>query len=209
MKSSPATKIYIAIGTAIVWFALVLQFIVSLKAANYDFWTTTKLYLSFFTVTTNILLGICFGSVLLLSNHRIGKFFTKSSTITALTVYILVVGLIYNVLLRGLVLPVGWARVADEMLHVVTPVIFLVFWILFVDKSNLQYKDAFSWLIYPMAYIIFVVVRGYFIHEYPYPFVNVINLGYPQAILNAFFCVLLFYVLSILLIWLGKKLHKN
>lgn len=209
MNSSSAAKIYVALGAVIIWFSILLQFYVSLQQADFHFVETVKIFLSFFTVTTNILLGICFLSLWLFRNQKVGKFFAKSSIITALTVYILVVGLIYNLLLRGLVLPTGWARVADELLHVVSPIIFLTFWIFFVEKINLKYSSAFNWLSYPMAYIIFVVIRGHFIHQYPYPFINVVNLGYPKAILNAFFCVVLFWLLSILLIWMGKKTAKH
>ena len=209
MKSSPAIKMYLAFGAAVVWFALILQFIVSLKAGDYDFLSTIKLYLSFFTITTNIIVAICFTTIILFSKTKLGDFFSKPSTQTAITVYIVVVGIIYNVLLRGLLRPVGWARVADELLHVVNPLIFLGFWMLFVNKQTLQYRDAFSWLLYPLAYIIFIVIRGCLINQYPYPFINVVDLGYPKALINAFGCLFLFWILSLLLIWVGKKLAKS
>jgi len=208
MKSPPALKIYLATGTIIVWFALILQYAISLKAAHYDFLSTSKAYLSFFTVTTNIIVAICFSAMSFASRSKLGLFLAKPATITAITVYIVVVGIIYNVLLRGLLHPIGWARVADELLHVVNPLVFLGFWIFFVNKQTLQYKHAFAWLLYPMIYIIFIVIRGYFINQYPYPFINVVELGYPKAILNAFFCLIVFYILSIFLIWIGKKLAR-
>ncbi|MCX2475433.1 Pr6Pr family membrane protein [Pedobacter sp. MC2016-05] len=200
---------YLTFGAAVVWFALVLQFIVSLKAAEYDFLSTTELYLSFFTITTNITVAICLTTIILFSKTKLGVFFSQPSTQTAITVYIVVVGIIYNVLLRGLLSPVGWARVADELLHVVNPLIFLGFWMLFVNKQTLQYKAAFVWLLYPLAYIMFIVIRGYLINQYPYPFINVVDLGYPKALANAFGCLFLFWILSLLLIWVGKKLAKR
>ncbi|RYF26149.1 MAG: hypothetical protein EOO42_02260 [Flavobacteriales bacterium] len=209
MISSPASKTYVAFGAVIIWFSILLQFYVSLQQANFHFIETLKLFLSFFTVTTNILLGFCLLSLWLVKEKNLGVFFSKPSTLTALTVYILVVGLIYNVLLRGLLHPTGWARIADELLHVASPLIFLGFWIFFVDKTKLAYKNALIWLIYPIAYIVFIAIRGYLINLYPYPFINVVNLGYPKAVLNAFFCVVLFLLLSILLIWIGKKTVKH
>lgn len=209
MNRNSVIKAYELIAVIIVWFALVLQFEISLKLLSGNYFETLKIYFSFFTITTNIIVAICLTSLLFFRNSKTGNFFAKPSTVTAITVYIVVVGLIYNILLRGLLLPTGWARVADELLHVVNPLLFLGFWILFVDKYNLDYRSALSWLIYPIVYIIFIVIRGYLIDLYPYPFINVVNLGYPTAILNAFFCLVLFWLLSILLIWIGKVTSKN
>ncbi|WP_316798712.1 Pr6Pr family membrane protein [Pedobacter frigidisoli] len=208
MKCSLAAKIYATATTMIVCFSIVLQFVISLKQANYNYVETLKIFLSFFTVTTNMIVGSCFLVISIFPKGKIGAFFRSPSTITAITVYIVVVGLIYNLLLRGLVVQEGWSRVADELLHVLSPLLVLIFWIFFVDKSTLRYSSAKQWLIYPLAYIAFVVVRGLIINQYPYPFINVVNLGYPKAIVNAFFCVVLFWLLSVLLIWIGKRSSK-
>jgi len=205
MKSNKAITIYLSLGALIIWFSIALQFAVSLTQLNNDFFNTLKLFLSYFTVTTNIIAGICFVSMLLVSRKPIGSFFARPTVFTAITIYILVVAIIYNFLLRGLVHPVGWARIADELLHVVNPIIILTFWIMYVDKSNLSYKHAFNWLIYPLIYIHFTAVIGVITKRYPYPFINVNDLGYPKALLNAVFCLLLFYSLSIFMIWLGKR----
>jgi hypothetical protein len=189
----------------IVWFSLALQFRVSLHLLNDNYPSTIKLFLSYFTVTTNIIVAICFTALSFFKPGRPGNLFAKASTLTAITVYILVVGLIYNVMLRGLVSPEGWARAADELLHVVSPLIFLCFWISFVKKSTLQYKQTITWLIYPLLYVIFIVVRGYLINKYPYPFIDVVELGYLKAILNAIIVLFIFWLLSLLLIFIGKK----
>ncbi|KLT65318.1 Pr6Pr family membrane protein [Pedobacter sp. BMA] len=208
MKYSQAAKIYATVTAIVVWFSILLQFVVSLKQAHYHYIETLKIFLSFFTVTTNIIVASCFMVISIFPKGKIRDFFRRAATITAITVYIIVVGLIYNFLLRGLVLQEGWSRVADELLHVVSPLLMLIFWIFFVDKSRLRYRSATHWLIYPLAYIVFVIVRGLLINEYPYPFINVVNIGYPKAILNAFFCVVLFWLLSLLLIWIGKRKNK-
>lgn len=209
MKSSIAKKIYIVVAALVIWFGLCLQFNVSLNLLNHNYPATIKLFLSYFTVTTNIILAFCFTSIWLFRLSGIGLFFAKPATLTAITVYILVVGLIYNLMLRGIVEPKGWARVADELLHVVNPIICFVFWLFFINKSNLRYKYALGWLIYPLLYVVFIVIRGYFITQYPYPFIDVVVLGYPKAILNTVIVLIVFWILSILLIWIGKKTAKD
>jgi hypothetical protein len=208
MKSSANAKFYVAIAALVIWFSIGLQFTISLKLTDYNYPETLKVFLSYFTVSTNIIVAICFTALSFAKKSDNGSFFTKSGTLTAITVYIVVVGLIYNTMLRGLMLLNGWPRVADEFLHVVSPIIFLIFWIFYVDKSHLRYKSALKWLIYPLIYVIFTVIRGYFINRYPYPFIDVIQLGYPTAILNAAIIIFIFWLLSLFFIFIGRKTTK-
>lgn len=199
---------FVICAALVVWFSLALQFSMSLGFQNNDYFATIKLFLSFFTITTNIIVAICFTSLSFLKSGQSENLFAKASTLTAITVYIVVVGLIYNVMLRGLATPVGWARVTNELLHLVNPLVFLFFWIFFVKKSTLQYKEAITWLAYPLLYVVFIVVRGYLINKYPYPFIDVVQLGYPKAILNAIVILLIFWLLSLLFVFIGKKTVK-
>lgn len=208
MNSLMSSKIYLFILTLIAWFALGLQFGLSLARLNGDILATLEIYLSFFTILTNILVAICSTFLLSWNQTRWGRFFNKASTTTAIATYILVVGLIYNVALRGLVYQKGWDRVADELLHVVTPVLFLIFWFFFANKLHLAYKNAFTWLAYPSAYVLFIIIRGYLIQKYPYPFIDVVKIGYPAALLNTAIILIVFYLLSVLFIFLGKKISK-
>lgn len=198
-------KIFITLAALITWFAISLQFNVSLQSLNGDYSATIKSFLSYFTVTTNIIIALCFTTLWLFEDSPLGKFFAKPTTLTAITVYIAVVSLVYNTILRGLIPLMGWAKVADELLHVVDPLIFIAFWIFYVDKSKLEYKDAKLWMIYPILYVVFVVIRGAIIGQYPYPFINAVNLGYPKAIVNAIVVLIIFYLLSLFLIFIGKK----
>lgn len=205
MKSSTSAKFCVAIAALIIWFSIALQFAVSLKQAGYNYQVTVEEFLSYFTVTTNIIVALCFTTLWLFRSSIVGNFFARPSTLTAITVYIVVVGLIYNTMLRGLIVLNGWPRAADELLHVLSPIIFLVFWIFLVEKAGLKYKSAAIWLIYPLIYVVFTVIRGYFINRYPYPFINVVKLGYPTAITNAAIIIFIFWMLSLFFIFIGKK----
>ena len=79
----------------------------------------------------------------------------------------------YNLVLRFLWDPQGWQLVADELLHTVIPLLFLLYWFLFVKRRNLYWKDAFLWLIYPFVYLLYVFFRGAITGLYPYPFIDV------------------------------------
>lgn len=57
-------------------------------------------FFSFFTILTNLLVALCFTFLLTKSSSALRSFFYRKSTLTAVTVYILIVGLVYNLILR-------------------------------------------------------------------------------------------------------------
>lgn len=208
MKSVNSKNVYLTIITLIVWFSLSLQFSLSLRHYNGAVWPTLKILLSFFTVLTNLIVAICLVAQLLLKQTALGRFFSKPATQTAVTVYIFLVALVYNIALRGLDQPKGWHSLSNELLHVINPLLFLIYWVAFVDKARLSYKQTTVWLIYPLLYVIFIVIRGYLSGQYPYPFINVVAIGYPKAILNTIIILVVFWILSLIFVFTGKKTAK-
>ncbi|SDB60109.1 hypothetical protein SAMN03159382_04736 [Pseudomonas sp. NFACC23-1] len=89
--------------------------------------------------------------------------------------------------------------VADELLHDVMPVVFLIYWWFCVPKG-LHWAAVWLWLIYPLVYFIYALVRGHLIGSYPYPFIEVDRLGYSQVLGNALMVLLGFVVISLVLI---------
>jgi hypothetical protein len=47
-------------------------------------------------------------------------------------------------------------------------------------------------------------VRGEIIQSYPYPFIDVKVIGYPQAILNAFTLISGYLLLGYLVLWISR-----
>jgi ABC-type Na+ efflux pump permease subunit len=66
----------------------------------------------------------------------LGFVFSKAKNATAITLYILIVGLVYNVILRFLWVLTGSQKIVDELLHLVIPVLVLLYWIVFVTKKE-------------------------------------------------------------------------
>ena len=92
----------------------------------------------------------------------------------------------------------------DEILHSVIPVFFILFWVIFVPTEGLKYKVAFSWLIYPLVYMLYAVIHGAITKFYPYIFVDVTRHGYGKVMSNAGLIVFAIFVLSLILIATGK-----
>jgi hypothetical protein len=109
---------------------------------------------------------------------RWGGFFSKPTVITAITLYITVVGATYNLILRSLWKPEGLQQIVDELLHVVVPLLFIFYWLFFAPKMSLRWKDVLPWLLYPLIYVILILFRGGLSGYYPYPFIDVNLLGY-------------------------------
>ncbi|MEO6670950.1 MAG: Pr6Pr family membrane protein [Ferruginibacter sp.] len=200
--SSPSDKIYLAIMAILGWFALVAQFYININSGIAESSELMIRFFSYFTITTNFIVASCCTLLLIKPFH---KFFSKHSTLTAISVYILVVAIIHNFFLRSLWKPEGLQQIVDEILHSVIPALFLFYWILFVQKNKLSWTVILPWLIYPLIYLIFVLVRGTFSGFYPYPFLNADELGFRKVLINSAGITLLFIAVSILFVAVGNR----
>ncbi|MEN4762762.1 MULTISPECIES: Pr6Pr family membrane protein [unclassified Chryseobacterium] len=186
------------------WFALIAQYCLMLKNSVLNFNEMTIQFFSYFTILTNLMVAIYFtNQALKKSDSEI-----KSGLLTAITIYILIVGMVYQVALRSTWNPTGLQRIVDELLHSIIPVLVIIYWHLYENKKNLQYKQMALWAIYPLFYLFYILIRGSFSKFYPYPFVNVTELGLNKVFINAFFILLFFLALSFLFIRIGKASKK-
>ncbi len=121
-------QLFLTIGMVIGWFAVIFQLWLIIINRTVSIPETIIRFFSFFTILTNILVALCFTFLLLKPNTKWGIFFSKPATLTAITLYIAVVGIIYNVILRFLWSPKGLQLIVDELLHSVIPVWFILSW---------------------------------------------------------------------------------
>jgi hypothetical protein len=56
---------------------------------------------------------------------------------------------------------------------------------MYVPKGTLRPRHMALWLLYPLLYFAYALLRGHVLAAYPYPFIDVDKLGYPQVLLNA------------------------
>jgi len=202
-------RIFLAGGAIIGWTAVSLQLHLILQNRVASVPETVIRFFSFYTILTNILVALCFTILLTGTTSRAGHFFGQSKNLTAIAVYIGMVGIVYNLILRFLWKPQGLQRVVDELLHVVTPLLFISYWLLIVSKQTLNWKDVFPWLVYPLVYVVVILVRGAVSGFYPYPFINVGKLGYPRVLFNSLGLFLLFLIFSLFLVALAKWMNRK
>lgn len=142
-------------------------------------------FFSFFTVLTNLLVAVVLTWELTPRPSPARRFFLRPSVRSGIAVSIALVSLAYNLLLRPLWQPEGWQFVADELLHDVVPSLYVLYWWRGVPKGALRLGHIGLWMIYPLVYFAYVLLRGDLLAAYPYPFIDVAKLGYPQVFINA------------------------
>jgi hypothetical protein len=191
----------------IAWFAVIVQFYLMMDNRVASVPETIIRFFSFFTILTNTLVAVYFTIQSLAKNQK--GFWLQPGTLTAITVYILVVGLVYQLVLRQIWEPEGMQKIVDELLHSVNPVLVLIFWSLYEKRDNIRWNQLPYWLIYPLIYLVYILTRGQLSGFYPYPFINVTDLGMKQVLVNSFFLLLLFLGLSAGLVWVAKRTSKK
>jgi hypothetical protein len=202
-------RLFLIVGAIVGWFAVILQFYLLMANRSLSVPQTIIQFFSYFTILTNVLVAAYFTVLLFKPKSPLGEFFSKPATATAITVYITVVGLVYNLILRQLWSPQGWQKVVDELLHSVIPVLFIIYWLLYISKSTLKWKNAFPWLIYPFIYSVYILIRGTWSGLYPYPFIDAKNLGYQKVLLNSCVLFVTFLFLSLLFIGVAKIISQR
>jgi hypothetical protein len=208
-ENSKFRSLFIVTMAFLGWFAVLLQFYLIILNRTVSLTETIVRYFSFFTILTNILVALYFTFLLTKSKSKWGSFVGKAETVSAITMYIAVVGIVYNIVLRSLWNPEGWQKLDDELLHLVIPVLSVLFWIFFVNKKSLEWKSVLTWLIYPFVYFILILIRGAFSGYYPYPFIDVVTLGYSKVFINCTFLFFGFICLSLLFVATAKFLDKK
>ncbi len=165
-------------------------------------------FFSFFTVLTNTLAVVVLSYALIKRDSPAKRFFLAPAISSGIAVSIAVVGLAYSLLLRHLWQPEGLQFIADELLHDVMPVLFLIYWWRCVPKGTLQLKHIGAWVIYPLVYFAYVLLRGHLLGQYQYPFIDVDSLGYPQVFVNAGGILAGFMLIALAVVGLDKFLKS-
>ncbi|MBE8726283.1 Pr6Pr family membrane protein [Flavobacterium hungaricum] len=197
-------EILLGIIFALELYALPMQFYLLINESEFSFFGAAIRFFSFFTILTNTLVAFASAVILFGGKFKLTYFFNKTATITAITVYILIVGIVFNFFLRKIVNLQGLHLIVSEIFHSIVPVLFLFFWFFYAKVERLSFTLIGVWLIYPIVYIIYTLLHGIFTDFYPYPFIDVTKLGFPTAIENGLLVLLAFVILSSVLIAVVK-----
>lgn len=174
-------------------------------------------FFSFFTIESNVatVVILLIGAALLVTRKGADPhWFTVLHG--AIVTYMVVTGVVYNLLLRNVELPQGatvpWS---NEILHVVAPIWMLLDWILAPGRSPISWRALWGYLVFPIVWVIYTLVRGPFTpnelkgepYWYPYPFLNP-HLS-PNGYLSvAFYVIMIAAIIGLAaagVIWVSKR----
>jgi hypothetical protein len=161
-------------------------------------------FFSYFTVLTNTFIAVYGVFCLAGGERRWGTPDVHASLKTSQAVGIFSVSADYTVLLRHLLHLNGMAAYANNILHYVVPALFLVYWIRFASRQFVPWMHACWWTLYPAAYFIYTLVQGGLTGFYPYPFINVTEIGYRQTLLNGGTLLVLYWLGGLMFIGMAR-----
>lgn len=100
---------------------------------------------------------------------------------------ILVTFLIYNCMLSNFISIEYWSNPSNVLRHFVCPLLFWLDWILFAKHGNTRWFYPLEVVVFPIIYVGYILIRGFVLEQigsaawqiiYPYPFLDVSELGY-------------------------------
>jgi hypothetical protein len=134
-------------------------------------------FFTFFTILSNLL-----AMAVLLEGGR--RMLTGAPPVPdmirgAAVVYMTVTYLVFAVLLRDLQeelqTHVAWV---DAVFHRLAPVVLMIGWVVDPPRRAISFLRSLNWLYFPMAWVVFTMIRGAIDGRYPYPFLDPVNGGY-------------------------------
>lgn len=204
-------KVFLIIGTVVGCTALILQFYITISyspQSGLTYFQSVIKFFSFMTILTNILVTLTYMIPLLSPGSKWGLYFQRPFVQSGVLVYILIVGIIYHFMLAHIWDPQGLEKFVDILLHYVMPAFYLLYWLINTEKGGQKIINCIIWLSYPLAYIIYILIRGHFSGMYPYPFIDVSKFGFETVLKNIFFITIGYIVMGLLIIFLDNILYK-
>lgn len=152
-------------------------------------------FFSYFTVQSNILV-ILSCLTLAVAPNRDGRIWRvlRLDAIVGITVTIIV----YHFALAPLLNLRGLAALTDITFHYVTPVLAIIGWFLFGPRPRINRATLLWSLAWPALYFVYSLIHGAITNWYPYPFVDIANIGYPRALLNLLVVCMLLLVVGVI-----------
>lgn len=161
-------------------------------------------FFSFFTIQSN-LLGAAAFIVAALTPRRARQSFGLSLFRGATTLYMAITGVVFTLLLRGLEESLQTTEPwINTVLHYLFPLIIVADWLLDRTVRPLRTRDGLLFLIYPVGYLAYSLIRGPIVDWYPYPFIDPRPSGYGTVMVGALAVTVVAVVAATLLCWASR-----
>ncbi|TQM94498.1 Pr6Pr family membrane protein [Roseinatronobacter monicus] len=176
------------------------QIMLSLERGGLGLGATLWALAGFFTILTNALMAATMLTIAA-TGRRL-----SFGWMTMVTQSMIVVGLIYHMLLAHLFNFSGLSWWTNQAFHTILPAIMLWFWLMETTRHDPRGGLPLWWLIWPAGYAVYAMTRGALTGWYPYPFLNVGQLGLGAVAINMAAMVAGFAVLGYALNAIGQRM---
>ena len=158
--------------------------------------------LRYFTITTNLAVGVAFAALAAGLPPR-----ACARALAGLALSILLVGVVFRLLLEGV--SAHGSDLGNLLMHRVTPVAVPAYWLACVPKGRLRVTDPLLWLLYPLAYLVYALVRGAVDGRYPYPFLDLAAIGPTRVAADAGVIGAGFLFTGFFCVWIDRTLGRR
>jgi len=200
-----AARVIALVGALAGGAALILQFFLmygSMSAGGFSPPAIAWRFLGYFTILTNIFVALICTRAVLSPAMRMPRIEAAGA------VSIVMVGIVYHALLASRWNPQGLQLVADFTHHTLVPVLFALYWLI-RPHGQLKWIDAFAFVIWPLAYCAYALIRGPFDGWYAYFFLDPNHMSPMQLITSIAGLSAVFFVCGLVLIGIDKVLAKR
>lgn len=156
---------------------------------------------SFFTVDTNVVVLI---AAIMLAVRGVGGVFSRVVYLSAL-MSISVTGALFSFLLDPEIQLTGAAALVTNLFHVVSPIMFILGWVLWGPRRIWTWWIAVLAFAWPVAWLVFTFIRGAITGWYPYLVLDVGRVGFGAAVLSAALVLGFAVVLTAIVLLIDRK----
>ncbi len=126
----------------------------------------------------------------------------------AAVVYMTVTLVVFALLLSGTNVDTAIPWV-NAVVHQIMPLAVIADWLIDPPRQRISVRTSLVWLVYPLAWTSYTLIRGALVDWYPYPFLNPANGGYGSVAMYVV-AVLVFGIgVCALVAWIGTALGSR
>ena len=175
--SSKNLLIYRIIFASLSWFTFIAGPIIYAVIYGLPFLEWFVRFITF-SIQTNFIITLWFTLAILWHNKPESLSKIMGPLKGAFTLYITITFVVFAVLLSSSSPTTGWAAFSNIVVHYITPIAFIIDWILTEIQKQYKWNYLLYWMIYPLCYILFAVIFDIITGDFIYYFFD-INHGIP------------------------------
>ena len=163
-------------------------------------------FLSYFTIQSNLIAVAVFliGAARWRAAPSPAWDLVRGAALLVMTVTLIV----FALLLSGTDVDTALVWV-DLVVHRVMPIALIIDWLIDPPSGRMSFRASLRWLVYPLAWVAYTLVRGALTGWYPYPFLDPQNGGYATVALYVVAILILGSILCAVIGWLANTMRER